>query len=80
MFLKNKMLGASLVETIIIALGVLSVVVVGTTKFVGDNLSSTQKEKYRGARDQLIYLISESLNNRENIAFSATNGSVFNQV
>ena len=78
MFLKNKMLGASLVETII-ALGVLSVVVVGTTKFVGDNLSSTQKEKYRGARDQLIYLISESLNNRENIAISAANGSVFNK-
>lgn len=78
MFLKNKMLGASLVETIV-ALGLLSVVVLATTKFVGDNLTATQKEKYRGARDQLVYIISESLNNRENLALSAANGSAFNR-
>ena len=67
MFFKNKASGASLIESII-GLGILGIVVVGTTKFVGDNLTATQKERYRSGRNQLVYMISESLNNPENIA------------
>ena len=78
MFFKNKASGASLIESII-GLGILGIVVVGTTRFVGDNLTATQKERYRSGRNQLVYMISESLNNPENIALSAIKGGVFNR-
>ena len=67
MFFKNKASGASLIESII-GLGILGIVVVGTTKFVGDNLTATQKERYRSGKKSTCIYDSESLNNPENIA------------
>ncbi|MBQ47276.1 MAG: hypothetical protein CMP10_07385 [Zetaproteobacteria bacterium] len=77
MLFKNKMSGATLIESIL-GVGILILIVVSTTRFVGNNLKGTQKERYRSARNQLIYMISESLNNPENIALSAVKGGVFN--
>ena len=76
-FLKKNS-GFSLIETLI-GLGVLGIVITGTVGFLGNNASSTKRERYRGARDQLAYLITEALNNPENIALSARKGGVINQ-